>query len=536
MALDRSRTSNRSRGPAKTVSCTSQTARGKGRSHSEVFCLLICWLCFMSVTASAQHTYYISKGSGSDSNTSTQAQSKSTPWAHLPGMHSCASNCASYTPVAGDRFILKGGDTWVAGDLGIDWEWSGTSASRIYIGVDQTWYAGSSWSRPVFNCQTSSCGTYSYAIIWLAKNYTTFDNIEITGYQQSAGTSIVATYGNYNEVEDLYIHGWSRTAGSGSVNSFALANNWSGGGGIGTTFHNNVIDGADDPNKDFMGGILHGDMVYNNVVRYVYNGMNGVFNDIHGNLVEYNYVSTSGDHCNMVFFQGLFTASAGYVYNNVIRHSGCPGGSTLWLLGNANCTNCAMYAYNNVIYDVSGDFDPVDIPIGNHPGNSGGPFYIYNNTLEAGGSDAIGNGESPPRFTTYYSNNHFINVNNTCLGTGTTCTNNGTNLIQTASQADSDTSPHYDQYTASETYAYSPVAATNSTVGMGTNYTSMCSGNLSTLCSDTSYATYDTTNHVVVMRTVDARPSSGAWDAGAYEFAGGGDAPAPPTSLIAMPQ
>ncbi len=504
------------------------------RRHSQfgiIFHFLgICVLSLISVNAAAQHTYYISKTSGSDSNTSTQAQSKSTPWAHLPGMQSCVSNCAAYRPVAGDRFILRGGDTWVASDLGIDWEWSGTSGSPIYIGVDQTWFAGAAWTRPIFNCQTTACGTYNFAVIWLAVNYTTLDNIEITGYQQSGGTNLVATYGNYNEVEHLYIHGWSRTSGSSGNNSYALSNNWSGGGGIGTKFHDNVIDGSDSPNKDFMGGILHGDQVYNNVVRYVYNGMNGLFNDIYGNLVEFNYVATSGDHCNMVFFQGLFTATTGYVYNNVIRHSGCAGGSTLWLLGNANCSPCTMYAYNNVIYDTAGDFDPVNIPVGNHPGNSGGPFYIYNNTLEAGGNDSIGNGEASQRFTTYYANNHFINVANACLATGTTCTNNGGNLIQTAAQAAAS------GYNANQTYAYSPTSANSPTVGIGNNYNSLCSGNLAALCSDTTYPTYDSVNHLVVLRTVNPRPASGPWDAGAYEYAGGGDPPAPPTSLIAMPQ
>src|SRR5262249_3683565 len=149
--------------------------------------------------------------------------------------------------------------------------------------------------------------------------------------------------------EKCYLHGWSRTAGSGGSNSFALSNNASGGGARGTPFHDNVIDGQDDPNKDFMGGILHGDMVYNNVIRYVYNGMNGSFNDIHGNLVEYNYTATSGDHCNMIFPQSNFTGTTMWVYNNVVRHGGYScAGSTLWPQGNANCPTCKTYVYNNV--------------------------------------------------------------------------------------------------------------------------------------------------------------------------------------------
>src|SRR5208337_5582532 len=91
----------------------------------------------------AQHTYYISKSLGSDSNTATQAQSRSTPWAHLPGtINGCIKGCATpggwgcsacrgpgngYSPVPGDQFILYGGDTWTNADLGIEWDGNGTS-------------------------------------------------------------------------------------------------------------------------------------------------------------------------------------------------------------------------------------------------------------------------------------------------------------------------------------------------------------------------------------------------------------------------
>ncbi len=102
-------------------------------------------------------TFYISSAIGSDSNTATQAQNKATPWAHLPGMVNCSANCASFAPVAGDQFILRGGDTWNSSSLGINWQWSGTSTLPIYIGVDPTWFAGSAWTRPVWTCGGAAC-------------------------------------------------------------------------------------------------------------------------------------------------------------------------------------------------------------------------------------------------------------------------------------------------------------------------------------------------------------------------------------------
>lgn len=38
--------------------------------------------------------------------------------------------------------------------------------------------------------------------------------------------------------------------------------------------------------------------------------------------------------------------------------------------------------------------------------------------------------------------------------------------------------------------------------------------------SDMTYPEENTTNHTVILRTVNARPSSGAWDIGAYEYSG----------------
>lgn len=139
----------------------------KTKGWAFLFLILVSFIFTDSLIAQAA-TYYISKSLGSDSYTSTQAQSKSTPWAHLPGMPSATGNASAHTPSAGDSFILYGGDTWTASDLGINWTnytgsaancvlpyGSGATSSCIYVGVDKTWYksstCGSSWCRPIFN-------------------------------------------------------------------------------------------------------------------------------------------------------------------------------------------------------------------------------------------------------------------------------------------------------------------------------------------------------------------------------------------------
>src|SRR5437660_9133415 len=117
-------------------------------------------LLVLAVISSASATTYYIAANGSDSNNGT---SKNTPWLHAPGMKTCSSACASANPKPGDQFIFRGGDTWhfgasTAPSTGGTWTWSwsgsstgcnypGATSACIYIGVDQTWFSGSSWVR-----------------------------------------------------------------------------------------------------------------------------------------------------------------------------------------------------------------------------------------------------------------------------------------------------------------------------------------------------------------------------------------------------
>src|SRR5208337_2423696 len=112
---------------------------------------------------------YFIAANGSDSNAGT---TEAAPWLHAPEMPNCSSNCAAVdtshtTNIAGTGFIFRGGDTWHFGNSGASpytggtWNiwWSGNTSCAyetgegncFYIGVDQAWYTGSSWARPVLN-------------------------------------------------------------------------------------------------------------------------------------------------------------------------------------------------------------------------------------------------------------------------------------------------------------------------------------------------------------------------------------------------
>lgn len=93
-------------------------------------------------------TYYVDFSSGNDGNKGT---SKASPWQEAPGMQTCSKLCSSTTINAGDSIILKGGVTWP--NTSFLWNLPGNGATNkpIYIGVDKTWYKGSSWTRPVLS-------------------------------------------------------------------------------------------------------------------------------------------------------------------------------------------------------------------------------------------------------------------------------------------------------------------------------------------------------------------------------------------------
>ena len=508
--------------------------------------------------------FYVSKSTGSDTNAGT---TEGSPWAHAPGMPSCSNTCASATISAGTGIIFRGGDSWAATDLGILWTYSGTSSHPNYLGVDPTWYnsgvCGGSWCRPIFNLAQTASSQGSYYIFLNNGStavWTTVDNIEEKGWSCTAmesGTmnSMISPDAEY---ENMYVHGWSYSQPNTSCQVYAFGANASDGTSqvANSYFHNNVVDGSDQSPAPYTGGtsitcsstagcvpvgcVLHADIFAYNVCNFVYN-VNGLFDQIYGNLFENFVTGNSGDHCNMTNVQGIFIGSVGLAYNNIYTSDYCGGGLVLWLSGNTASASAVYYAFNNVIYNVTAGSNQL-ITTCTHPaqGTNCGIYYIFNNTCVGVSQQCAGNGETSPRGQVYLANNHLIGSSMTlCLSTGVYCFDEGNELTQTTAQADANSSPHFDQYTSSQTYAYSPVASTNSTVTAGQNVNSNISGwcsannplgetcpstsftgNLAAALSDTTYASENTSNHTVTLRSVNSRGTT--WDIGAYQFAAGG--------------
>jgi len=526
--------------------------------------------------ASAATTYYIA-ANGSDNNNGT---SKTSPWAHAPGMKNCAGGCASATPQPGDQFIFRGGDTWHTSTgalIGLPWTWtwSGTSASPIYVGVDQTWSSGSTWARPILtmdnpvtNSNPSSC-TYDDSSMSALKltsvNWVTVDNFEFTGKCWSANVSqnSVAYFyrtGTNITIENAYFHGWT-LAGTAWDGHAAI-----GGYGAATASYNVissvVIDGSDSTlgtTSSACGNAVNGAPcntgwgiqgdcydVHQSVIRYTSNAVvcaNPAI--IHDNLIEYTYATmdgmannTQGPHPNVIEALGGYDGLILYFYNNILRYNGVnvniwPQFSTAYEFNNVFFANASVQSGNCFMQS----------PPGFSSGSESATAYIYNNTIDAQCTFNFypGNSSTPTwSGASNWQNNQLIGFSTTSVKGISSCpapascsfNDNGSEIFQAESAANSQ------GYTPSDNYA--PTSSSGSTVGGGTSLASLCNGMgnsaATTACqSGMAGVTYDSTNHVAVAGQAVPRSSS-QWDAGAYQYASSSQIPLAPTGLTAVVQ
>ncbi len=506
----------------------------------------ICLASFLVAGRAAAATYYISSNTGSDANTSAQAQSKSTPWAHLPCMANATSNAAAYTPVPGDTFVLKGGESWPNASFPCTWRWSGTRRSKITMGgTDQTWYTGGSWTRPIWTAGNSPVqgpkNIMWYDSLVNAIHDVTVSSIEFTGFHWDgdypfASCSIIQVAGStYITLDNLYIHAWTHTGTFdpctiilGSSNSPFSE---------GSVLRNSFVDGSDSTNGGDSMSIYMFPNYVNNVLQYFTSmAMPKGNSTITGNTVSHCIHSIDvRAHPNM--FESLGGNPGGYtmiVANNVF-HDGadtCEQG----LIGNPGET---AYLWNNVWYNNLGN---VPALTQNNNTGAGVAAYFWNNTIVAPQSGPHFGGISEPCLLaragfTYsvveFRNNHCISNNSLTVSADVAATT----LTITPNVKQSLSVANGQGYTAAQTYAYSPTDSGDATVGTGVDLTSKCTGAFVSLCSDTTYGQgFNATTKTVTgpARRPYIRPSGAAWNVGAYQAGGNSDLrnPFPPNGLV----
>ncbi|RSL17385.1 hypothetical protein EDE15_2917 [Edaphobacter aggregans] len=496
-----------------------------------------------TITGGITSCFYASQATGSDTNSGT---TEASPWKHIPGMSGCSGVCASTIPVAGEAFILKGGDTWTATtDMnGLQWAWSGTSTHPIAVSTDPTWFnssCGASWCRPIFNA--NSAATNNMFNVG-KQSWNIFDNIEVTGMRNNINGCQMASSTN-TRCTQLYFHGWSHTGNSDNVGFFAQC-------GTADMIDHNVIDGSDSTKNTFNGvfSSCAGTIAYN-YFAYVVSGVLASTDSVHDNTILHTVTSIDGDHCNALFTFGPASGTSQLIYNNYINNgNSCPGGVVLWFNGNGGGSSSWVgYGFNNVMWGLSSN--PVNV--GNHQTTNYGTYYWFNNTVDCalgGCGGTPGNGY----WTMFDQNNHAIpsalnfdatsfggSIPTPCnLGKGTGCTD----LTQTEAVANGQ------GYMSTEAHPYSPIGnctpSTCGTVQSGTNLTSTYCSTLSSvdaaagaacLSSSSVGVAYNSTSHKVTgpSATPLPRPSSGPWDIGAYQLGIQGG-PSAPTSLTGAVQ
>jgi len=526
--------------------------------------------------------FYIS-AAGADTNSGT---SEATPWLHAPGMPACSGTCSSTTPAANEGFILEGGGTWHKSSGspstggGWDFSQSGSNGSPIYVGIDPTWFSGGSFARPIINMDNplstgtvSSCSFADDGASALNVNgsFVIVDGLEFTGTCMSgSGDASVALPGvNRNQVfERIYVHGWTYTTSVGD-DGLVMFGNQSNSQEDTDRFLFDVVDGADSTygancttpscvivngGNNFVTngasgwGFGYGWDVEYSVIRHVSNGIQaGDIAFMIGNLMEYQFEPSlpGGRHGNVVEQNFGTDCTVGLFYNNMVRNV---NEGINW------ATGCAtQYIFNNVFFN-DGHFppDPNGILMGG-PGKNGTSVvtaYLYNNTAQGvrfngASSNSSWTGWAPGSSSTW-ANNHIMDFTSITSfsdcgsDSGCTRTDNGGEKFMTTSVANSN------GYAISNNYA--PTLVSSPTVGAGINATSsFCSTIPNSLAisaceSGTGGAVTETSNWGGEFAqypnvTPNLRPTSGVWDAGAYEFAAAsGILPSPPTGLKAVAQ
>jgi hypothetical protein len=503
---------------------------------------------FFSAKSTAATTHYVASN-GSDSNAGT---TETAPWAHLPGMRTASGTAGSYTPVAGDTFILRGCDSWPNASFDIQWNWSGTSSSPITIDRDTTWYntatCPAGWNRPVFDAGSAiirppECTNNNAFWTFGTVNWVNVNWIELVNYRwtspQANGSCFSNEYMVYApeasthiHLSNWYVHKWTIPSTADDIDhafmegcetcsvDYMVANN---------------VDGTQYTGLGMQWPTQHSVLAY--VANALKPNMSGEFsyNDI--SHVD-NYIANVHSNC-IESIPPIRGSGHLYIHDNRVHDNGSCEGLQVGNPGESD------YVWNNIWYNnTSVGANGPQIPQND---NNAVAFYYFNNT-NADSDTVCVRTDSPGKFWS----SAFVMVNNHCITNGSpTGTSQSQGMLnQTISGSstilfgnnvvESATTASGQGYTNSQTFVYSPTSATAPTVGTGQNLTSSY-WPAGYAANDTTYACSQQTVSGVVQSVCpahapNARPTSGAWNVGAYQFgtSSSSTTPAPPTGINAV--
>jgi chitodextrinase len=479
----------------------------------KIFLATMTMLSGMFFCAHAQAaTYYIDYVGGADNRAGTAI---ATSWKRCPGM---VGFTGTYTHANGDRFIFKGGVTWPNIVFPLAPATGGNSANPDYYGVDNTYYTGASWARPIFDSQGKDVVGVKNVEVDMDKNYVswiTFDNFEFKGHYWSKefGWGKNATFAVTGSQQGIYIkncyfHGWSHAPYNSGANpdSYLVINGSSSGNPISDAVENCIFDGSDGDGISAY-AVKGWGKFSNNIVHDMQNAYVGCGVIINGNII-YN-IHTSYDpteHENAI--ESWLCANSGstvqYIYDNIIHDTDdsvypLPIGPNFGLSGSVSA-----YVYNNIFYNISYG-TPITIDYLYASGITPTPgqisTYVWNNTIvgstEYGYCIRLLNRGNGNAGLIDLRNNHCVaetNIYTIDSGISANTLINNNNILTTHAQAT------LQGFSVSNSFA--PTSQTNSTVNAGVSLSSACPSCVG-LTKDVKAIT---------------RPQGSAWDVGAYEY------------------
>ena len=452
--------------------------------------LLIILLCLVCVFGWGG-TYYIDYNAADDSANGT---AKETPWKRHPYM---ATFGGSYSHSAGDQFIFKGGVTWlnVCFPMAIVAGGSG-EGTRDYYGVDETWYTGGSWTRPIFDLEDTETTTSNTVFDFSGGlSYITVDNIEVDNFYWNGApvygydVIFVCRTGTYFTFQNLYIHDWSHGiyADGTRDQAYIFLGNTSAPFGTGCIIEDSIVDGSRvaDSMTTTYGGFP---IIRNNTIHDIPNGLFSVGNSYTDHLCYGNDIYNirdsfdAGQHEN-----GITIYGPGKTYNNKIHDLDV--GQPLYPGPSIDMTGDMLF-YNNIVWNVP---DTYPMTVDNETGDMTGTIYILNNIFR--GYDGTGACiRIQDRGYTFaeivIQNNHYITsaADPTAVEAEVTVLTESDNLKQTDGEATAE------GYVVGNEFA--PTHAGDSTVNAGTNKSGLFTLDIDGI----------------------SRPQGAAWDIGAYEY------------------
>ncbi len=360
-------------------------------------------------------TFYIDYATGSDGNAGT---SQSTPWKRAPGMKGFAG---SYNHVSGDRFIFKGGIRWPVDCFQMKITAGGSSDSnRDYYGADTSWFAGSSFTRPLFDFQHTLVGpgwTAGAGVLVEGCQYITFENIDLANHRTAPAINGNNTWGtaticlstvSYFTLSNCVVRDWDMATpivlGSSGGGGIIRVNSGDQNRVLRCTFHQKNVAVKSGTSIWNIGEVGYSEICYTATAVM---SAQWVHNNYMHHLLDPTDVAA---HTNVMLCPGGLRA-----FNNII-HDISPFAQIIFVAPGYFGVGAQDWIYNNIVYNVSQPCIAIDTD-GRNAQTAGS--HIFNNTLV--GSNPIGNcirvghRNNGPFPLLEVRNNHFITDGNPIL-------------------------------------------------------------------------------------------------------------------------